>query len=338
MPPDVRRVGIGPATSTPGLRNGRRAYLGRRTPRRHPRWDWGALLVCGALLPSGAFAQSDASPTRLAVFPVSIGTGSLRELAGALDPVLVSNLHELAQVSVATRPALDLPATQLAVDCVGQTRDCLRVVTQQSGTDGLLSPELQLAGQETVVTLLYFDGRGEGELRSVTRRYSGPDVERLALDDLPSVVRELFGIPEPQPSLAVLDPSYGADMTMPKRETAWPALPVTLTVTGLVLIGVGAGFGVAAKDTERKYADIQVDEATSPAMARELAEEADELYSKADTQALVCNIALGVGGATLLTGATLWIIHLANRQPERHLSFAPRFGPGELGLRVNGRF
>jgi hypothetical protein len=274
------------------------------------------------------------------VFPVSIGAGSLRELAGALDPVLVSNLHELAQISVATRPALDLPGTQLAVDCVGQTRDCLRVVTQQSGTDGLLSPELQLAGQQTVVTLLYFDARGEGTLRSVTRRYSGPEVERLALDDLPSVVRELFGIPEPEPepNLAVLDPSYGADMSAPPRESAWPALPVTLTITGLVLVGVGAGFGVAAKATEREYAGIKVDDATSPMMAKELAEQANDLYSKADTQALVCNIALGVGGAALLTGATLWIIHLANRQPEHHLSLAPRVGPGELGLRVDGRF
>jgi hypothetical protein len=270
------------------------------------------------------------------VFPVWIGAASLRELAGALDPVLVSNLHELAQVSVATRPALDLPATQLAVDCVGQTRDCLRVVSQQSGTDGLLSPELQLAGQETVVTLLYFDSRDEGELRSVTRRYSGSDVERLALDDVPSMVRELFGIPEPPRS--VLDTSFAVD-TGPPRESAWPALPVTLTATGLVLLGVGAGFGLAANATERKYADVPVKDATSPATARELAAEADDLYAKADQQALVCNILLGVGGATLLTGATLWIVHLSNRrEPEQHLSLAPRLGPGELGLRVDGRF
>jgi hypothetical protein len=319
-----------------GLRAGDRAQVSRRTPRRLPGWSGSAALIFGVLLASGASAQSVAGPTRVAVFPASIGAGSLRELAGALDPVLVANLHELAQIEVATRPALDLPATQLAVDCIGQTRDCLQAVTQQSGTDGLLSPELQLAGHETVVTLLYFDARGEGELRSVTRRYGGADVERQALDDVPSMVRELFGIPEPSP--APFDTSFTVGMETSRKESAWPALPVTLTVTGLVLVGVGAGFGVAAKATELEYADVKVNDATSPAMARQLAEEADDLYSKADTQALVCNIALGVGGAALLTGATLWIVHLANRGEAEHLSLAPRLGPGELGLLMNGRF
>lgn len=334
MRPEIRRVGLGP-TNLPEIRPREQARIARRTSRRLPAWGGSAVLICGALFANRASAQSVAGPTRVAVFPVSIGAGSLRELAGALDPVLVSNLHELAQIEVATRPALDLPATQLAVDCIGQTRDCLRAVTQQSGTDGLLSPELQLAGHETVVTLLYFDARGEGELHSVTRRYSGPDVERLALDDVPSIVRELFGIPEPSPR--PLDTSFTVE-TSPK-ESAWPALPVTLTATGLVLVGIGAGFGVAAKATERDYADIKVNDATSPVMAKQLASEADDLYSKADKQALVCNIALGVGGAALLTGATLWIVHLANRgETEHHVSLAPRLGPGEFGLAMNGRF
>jgi hypothetical protein len=336
MQPEVRRVGLGP-TSIPGIRTRDQAPIARRSRHRLHRGGWSAVLIFGALLANVASAQSVAGPTRVAVFPASIGAARLRELAGALDPVLVSNLHDLAQIEVATRPALDLPATQLAVDCIGQTRDCLLAVTRQSGTDGLLSPELQLAGQETVVTLLYFDARGEGELRSVTRRYGGPDVERLALDDVPSMVRELFGIAAPSP--APFDTSFTVDTQTSPRESAWPALPVTLTVTGLVLVGVGAGFGIAANATEQDYADVQVNDATSPAMAKQLADEADDLYSKADTQALVCNIALGVGGAALLTGATLWIVHLANRgQPEHYLALAPRLGPGELGLRIDGRF
>jgi hypothetical protein len=337
--PDVRSVRLGPASSTPRIRPGSCAHMARRTPHRRPRWTWSALLGFGALLSSGASAQSVAGPTRVAVFPVSVGTGSLRELAGALDPVLMSNLHDLPQIEVTTRPALDLPATQLAIDCVGQTRDCLGVVTQQSNTDALLSPELQLAGQETVVTLLYFDARGKGELRSVTRRYSGSDIERLALDDVPSMVRELFGLPEPEPPPPALDTSFAVEMGTPPRESAWPALPVTLTVTGLVILGVGAGFGLAAKATESEYADIPIDDASTSTMAKELAAQAHDLYAKADKQALVCNILLGVGGATLLTGATLWIVHLANRGGSEHqLSLAPQLGPGELGLQMNAKF
>jgi hypothetical protein len=340
MRPEVRRVGFVPPVTTRGLRLGCRAHIPGRIPREFPTsLARTALLGLGVLVASAASAHAQAAPTRVAVFPVSIGAGSLRELAGALDPVLVSNLHELPQIEVATRPALDLPATQLAVDCVGQTRDCLRAVAQQSGTDGLLAPELQLAGQETVVTLLYFDARGEGELRSVTRRYGGPEVEREALDDVPSMVRELFGIPEPEPTPAALDTSFTAAMEhSPRRPSAWPALPVTLTVTGLVLVGIGAGFGVAAKATEREYATVQVDATASAPSARQSAEQADDLYSKAETQALVCNIGLAVGGAALVTGATLWIVHLANRGESEHLALSPQLGPGELGLRVDGRF
>jgi hypothetical protein len=338
MRPEVRRVGPVPPTSTPGARASRRAHIARRVGYRHtaPALAWGAILALGASHASAVQAQAVA--TRVAVFPVAIGTGSLRELAGALDPVLVSNLHGLTQIVVATRPALDLPATQLAVDCVGQTRDCLLAVTQQSGTEGLVAPELQLAGQETVVTLLYFDARGKGELRSVTRRYGGPEVEREALDDVPSMVRELFGIPEPEPTPTALDTSFTVDMEAAPRQSAWPALPVTLTATGLVLVGIGAGFGIAAKATEREYADIEVDAAPSPAVAMQRAEHADDLYSKANTQALVCNIGLAIGGVTLVTGATLWILHLANREEPQHVSFAPRLGPGEFGLLAHGRF
>jgi hypothetical protein len=274
----------------------------------------------------------------MAVFPVSIGAAALRELANALDPVLASNLRDLAQIEVATRPALDLPATQLAVDCVGQTQECLLAVTRQSGAEGLLAPELQLVGQETVVTLLYFDSHGSGEIRSVTRRYGGPQVERQALDDVPSMVRELFGIPEPEPAPRPFDSSFAGDMEAGPRQTAWPALPVVLTATGLALAGIGAGFGVAAKASEREYADIQIDASTSANVAKRRASHADETFSRAKTQALVCNIGLGVGGVALVSGAALWILHLARRDEPERLSFAPHVAPGELGLRLSGVF
>jgi hypothetical protein len=296
-------------------------------------------LVLAALVvgPQAVAAQNAA---QVAVFPVSIGAQSLRELAAALDPVLVSQLHELPQIQVATRPALDLSATQLAVDCVGETRDCLSAVARQSGVEGLVAPSLRMVGQETVVTLLYFDGRNGGEMQSVTRRYSGPAVERLALDDVPSMVRELFGIPEPAPEAPApsgLDASFGADMEETPQSSAWPAVPVAITAAGIVLGGVGAAFGFASNASMDRYRNMDVIDSTQdPAVIERRANQANDEYDKAHTQAMLCTIGLGLGGAAVVTGVTLWIIQSGRSRERDAMSLSPHVGAGEFGLKLQG--
>lgn len=293
---------------------------------------WHLVLAVLSTLITAHQAKAQGS-AQLAVFPVTVGNGSLRELAAALDPVLVSNLRELSDVRVATRPALDLPATQLAVDCVGQTRECLRMVTVQSGVDGLIAPSVQVVGQETVVTLLYFDATAGGGMHTVTRRYGGPEVEREALDGVPGMVRELFGLPEPAPAplpAAELDSTFRSEFE-PARPSAWPAVPVILTATGLALLGAGTAFGVMERSTERDYATTPIDTASD-------AERADVRFKRARTQALLCNIGLVAGGVALATGVTLWTLHLVNRSGDDRLALAPEVGPDQFALRLSGRW
>jgi hypothetical protein len=290
-------------------------------------------------VPKPSLGHAQAKRVQVAVFPVALGSATLRDLAAALDPVLLSSLHELAQLEVTTRPALDLAATQLAVDCVGQTRECLRVISRQSGAEGLVAPSLQIVGQETVMTLLYFDGRGDGDMRTISRRYSGPAMERQALDDVPSMIRELFGLPEPErsPPAPALDSSFGGefDATGPKR-TVWPALPVVLTATGVVLVAVGAGFGVAAEASERRYREIQVDTVANREDAMREADRARDKLSAGRTQATLCNIGLAVGGAALVTGVTLWVLHAVKPAERRGLAVVPTLSPGNFGISLQG--
>lgn len=304
----------------------RSGYLGHAMKR------W--CLVLAALGVACAATQAKAQGgAQIAVFPVTVGSASLRELAAAVDPVLVSNLSELSDVRVATRPALDLPATQLAVDCVGQTRECLRVVAAQSGVDGLIAPSVQVVGQETVVTLLYFDGRAGGDMHTVTRRYGGLSVEREALDGVPGMVRELFGLPEPAPttsSATELDSTFGSELDV-ERPSAWPALPIVLTATGLALLGAGTAFGFLERSTERAHRELEI--VTSSDVDR-----ADTLIERAETQALLCNIGLAAGGAALVTGVTLWTLHLINRADDDRLALLPVVAPGQLALSLKARW
>ena len=46
-------------------------------------------------------------------------------------------------------------------------------------------PSVQRAGEETVVTILRFDAAGEGDIRTVVRRFDGGDVTAAALDAVP---------------------------------------------------------------------------------------------------------------------------------------------------------
>lgn len=298
--------------------------------------------LCGLVGATSGRARAQGE-MQIAVFPVTVGNASLRELGAALDPVLVSKLQELPEYRVATRPALDLPATQLAVDCMGQTRECLRMVTTQSGVDGLISPSLQVVGEETVITLLYFDGRAGGDMNAVTRRYAGAAVERDALDGVPAMLRQLLGLPEPipehVPAPGSLDTNFGSELEVEPRPTAWPALPVVLTATGVALLGAGTALGLAARASKRQYAQIEIETVSDVDQAMFNADRAERAYSNAKTQALLCNIGFAVGGAALVTGVTLWTVHLVRRSAEHDgMAFIPEVGPGRLALHVSGHF
>ena len=298
------------------------------------------VLFCAAFAPALAVhAQftGDGASVRVAVFRTATADPALQKLGEALDPVVLDELgqHE-ALVQVTARPPLDMPATQLALDCVGETAACLREATTQAGVDVLIAPSIERAGGETVVTLLYFDGRGAGELRNATRRHSGANVERAALDAVPAMVRELLGLAEPTeppPSAATTDATLAdVEIESPAMdERPFPVAPLVIGVAGLAIVGAGLAFGLAAKANEDDYAGLPLD-------TREQIDIAEKRFETADTQALIANIGLGFGAAVTLFGAVWLGLELAKDGDEGAARLTPEIAPGHVGLALSGSF
>ena len=312
-----------------------------------------AVTTC-VLCATAARAQSQSAasvqPGKLALMPSASDDSAARELATALDPVVLAQLEAVVGVTAAARVALDLPAMEIALDCVGETPECLRAVVAQTNTDSLLAPSVQTAGNEQVVTLLYYDARGQGELRSVVRRHHGPNVQRAALDAVPGMLRELFGIAEATPAAPPSEqpssePAAAPDNAIepavePAQARPFPIAPVIVGAVGVVLIGVGTAFGLAANASEKKYAgyDPTVEEHEA---ARASADQAVDAYDKGHTQALISNITVVAGAAALATGAVWLIVELSSDGgPEETspagVALSPRVAPGQLGIALHG--
>jgi hypothetical protein len=300
-----------------------------------------SLLWLAALSTTHAFTGSALAqePLNVAVFPAATEDAALKPLAQALDPVVLGHMPEIPDTKVAAQPPLDLPATQLALDCIGETVACLRAVTEQAQAQALIAPSLERAGGETVVTILYFDARGEGALRSATRRHSGDNVERAALDAVPGMLKELFGVSEPAPAPAPASAQQPAAPLEPEPEeapaeaTAFPVVPVVITATGVGLLGVGVAFGLMSQASEDDYAGIHV-------VTEADAEAADDKLEKARTQAVIANVGMGVGAAVIAVGAALWIVELSDDEggEEPRARIVPRIAPGEIGVAFSGHF
>jgi hypothetical protein len=305
------------------------------------------MISCAAALPLVARAQVTAAPPpaahelpRAAVFPTANAEPGLSDLAYALDPVVLAKLGDLQIVQVTTRPGLDLPAAQLTIDCVGETRECLSALAQQVGAPVLIAPSVQRAGEETVVTLLCFDAAGSGEMRTVVRRFAGGDVVSAALDAVPDMLRELFGVPL-EPAARAPEAAEPPAPT-PTREQAapiaarghpFPLAPVLIAAGGVALIAAGTAFALASQANKHDYAHARLhnDADVDAAIA---------LRNKASHQATLANIGFGVGAAALAVGATWLVLDLGSRDEvdRTRATLAPFGGPSQLGLALQGHF
>ncbi|HKU36587.1 MAG TPA: hypothetical protein VJR89_00530, partial [Polyangiales bacterium] len=259
---------------------------------------------------------------------------ALGELAAALDPVLASTLGEVSGIELAATPAIDLTSAQLAIDCVGETADCLRATAQQTGTAGLLAPSVRRDAESTTVTLLYYQ-TGDAPIRRAERRYSGERQGQQALEGARGMLEELFPAPAPPPIAAgepAPEPAPAAAIPPPTTATAprssargVPILPVILGGVGVALLGTSVAFGVMAKSTEDAYSKLDLEDEPDT-------EEALEKLDAAQTQATVCNVTLGLGIGALVAGGVLLFWQLKERGKEDRAQLTPSVGPGQVGL------
>lgn len=268
-------------------------------------------------------------------------TAGAKSSTGPLDSVLQAALEKLGVVVVSARPGMDLSGVQLALDCVSESAQCLRAVAKESGVEVLIAPTLESTGSELVLSVLRFDVR-DGQMRRVVRRQSGSSLHSATLDAVPSMLRELFGLPEPAPPapVAAQPPAAGSETTnaelpliepMPDSVShPMPVGPWILAGAGALVIGGGAVAGVMMLGTQDDYNQLHIRDAGD-------VREANALKDKAQTQATVANVLFGVGAATLVASGIWLAVELSNPgrpDDDWQTAVVPSIGPGQLGLQL----
>jgi hypothetical protein len=276
---------------------------------------------------------------RIALFKTASEDASLQSLAAAIDPVLLSEINRVPKLQIAARPALDLPSMQLAIDCVGETAQCLSLAAKQAEAEGLVAPMVRRIGAEIVVTLLLHDVRKRMAITAATRRYSGGNFEDQALDGLPAMVRELFGLAAPVAAAEAAPPvklPAASEEPESSSETAPPiaakpsslVLPIVLGSAGVAFIAAGVVLGMVSQSGEDAYAKMAVKDPTTAGRAL-------DKYDSAATQATLANIAFGVGAASLAAGIVVFIVQ-ANGDTGQDVANTAgtrlALGPGQLTL------
>jgi hypothetical protein len=306
---------------------------------------WHLLLAVAAFAlhapwPVGAAAQTvgDETEARAALLKTTrVKTGPAAERDSAFDAVVHTALDELGVVEVVARPALDLDAIQLSLDCVGVTSRCLSAVARHTKADVLLAPSIQRIGEELVLSILYFDARGTTELRRVSRRQTGHTLTAETLDQVPDMLRELFQIeerpaPVSEPPAAAEpeltgDESY-TDAYEPTPDRGTPVGPLLLGGGGLLTLGAGVAAFLIMKDTEDEYASITVTE--------ENVDEASEKRDQGETQALIATVLISTGAAALAAGAVWLAVEVGGDEESRHAALRPWLAPDRAGLLLTG--
>jgi hypothetical protein len=278
-----------------------------------------------AVMASPLGARAD-TPLHLALFKTASDQPELKQLAAAVDPLLHSELGQLAGVEVVALPALDLPGLQLAVDCVGETPACLSSAATQAQAEGLVAPALTKTDSAVVLSLLLYDPRKTAPIQAVTRRFSGSRTDQQVLDVVPALVRELFDVAPAAPPPSAAEPGPSPLPSEPPPVAAdKPSLilPIVLGASGAVLIGAGVGLGLAAKSTEDAYAARHV---TNVAQAKS----ADDKFSSASTCAALSNVGFALGGAALIAGVIVFVVkrHGGDDEPPPERAHGPRLEAG----------
>jgi hypothetical protein len=280
---------------------------------------------------------------------VLLATGGAPSGGEALDSVIQAGLEELALVNITARPGMDLGALQLALDCVAETTQCLHAVTTQSGAQILIAPTVQRTPSELILTLLRFDARGDGDMRRVLRRFPGKTLGPAALDAVPEMLRELFGLPpKPKPAAEAPAPAKTPPATKPPAPAPLPLPegpmepaasrptpvgPLVLAGAGVLVIGGGVVAGLMMQANQDKY------NKRAPATIPE-AQSATDTKSTGQTQATVANVLFAVGGAAVVAGGIWLIVELSRPRPqydETLTSLRPALGPHQLGLVLTQR-
>ena len=262
-----------------------------------------------------------------------------------VDRALRSALQARSDVEVAPAPALDLEAMQLAIDCTGVNTPCLREVAERTNGEVLIAPTLERKSQTVELRILYFSTK-DAVTRYAAHKEHGKRPTRETLDAIPGLLDELFAsskpaaepapaaaelpAPEPEPAADTAPTTIDDSATEPSEGKPLPVAPLIVAGGGGVLLGAGLVVGLLANKTEDDYADQPVTNAAQAATA-------DDLRQRGKNQALIANVLLGLGAATIAAGG-IWLLAASSSGNASQTAVLPDVGPDHAALQVSGRW
>jgi hypothetical protein len=283
---------------------------------------WAFALLLGCISPSEALAQvaqaeasqaTASSSLRVAVLRTTQGDAG--ELADRVDGALLRDLSSLAGIDNPTVSPIDYAEIQLTVGCSDEGRQCLSAIAQMVQVDAVVVRHLVVTPSRVTVTLTHFDATASDEPARAEQMSEGADAGKTAVDAVPSLVRRLFGIPEPISAAAAANAAPGSGQPAGANGTT-AATPtdgggkigvltwVTLAAgSGLLASGLVVGASAQSSFDDFKKTDIKT---ATDAMR------ANTKFDSVKSQALVANILIPSGAAVMALAAALFVFDLTH--------------------------
>ena len=308
-------------------------------------WLIAAIATCSAaVMPAVVAAQSEAPARQEAAGPkvavLRTTQGATAEAANAIDGALLRDLGALAGIENPTVAPIDYAEIQLTVGCSDEGRQCLARIAQMIQVDTVVVRHLVVEPGKATLTLVHFDATASDEPAHAEQIVEGADPAQALVDGVPSLVRRLFGIPEPvtaaapaaQPTSvqsADFEANPGGAAVEPRGPSIGALTWVSLGVGTAVLAG-GLVLGAIAQSENDDYQNTKVVDAAG---AKQLGAD----FNPIKTKGLVATILIPAGAAIIALGATLLVLDLSADENGPSVSLTPLPGGAVLSLRASGR-
>lgn len=277
-------------------------------------------LACAALLLWVSHGAAQAGPAGEAASGGSLKVALLRTTQGdagaaaeAIDGALLRDLSGIAGIDRPTVSPIDYAEIQLTVGCSDEARQCLSSIAQMVQVDAIVVRRLVVEPNRARLEIVYLDTTASDEPARAEQIGEGSDPAGGLAASVPSLVRRLFGIPEPVAAAAPEAERGPAHETVAAAETdttpraesggvgplTWVALGA-----GAAALGVGVVLGISANGSNDDYQSAPVD-------TEEEREAALEKLDAAKGKGIAATILIPTGAALLALGATLLIIDLS---------------------------
>jgi hypothetical protein len=260
--------------------------------------------------------------------------GGDAELANSIDGALLRDLAALAGIENPTVSPIDYAEIQLTVGCSDEGRECLAAIAQMVQVDAVVVRHLVVEGGKGTLTLVHFDATASDEPAHAEQIAEGADASNTLVASVPSLVRRLFGIPEPITAAAPAPASANTaatagDSGAPAHGSGPHIAPLTWVALGVgtAVLATGVVFGLSANSSFNEFKRTTIGDEDSAARA-------DKKLDSANTKGTLATILIPSGAAILALGATLLVMDLTSDDHSPEVALAPLPGGAFLSLRT----